>query len=149
MPAYNHDFSPEDLESTLMIAMALDQGHDYVFASDTYKDLPFTYSVGLTRRKLPELLVAGLDAEAAITLLTLISNKCLGKQPGNPPSVYQMRPIQHAVAQHLAPVANILTRGKFKLCQVVLHDEHGRFPWDPGCQVEFMVTQPNWWQLKA
>lgn len=141
----NHIVSDEDQAKILLLAHYLDNGHDFVVSHLVHVSYRCSHTVGLTRHKIPELLVAGLEEQAAIELLSDIGNKLLKKESAGELPQYEVRPIKHTVAQDLAPALDILTRGNFQLVQIVRHDKRGRFPWDRECDKALLKSQPNFW----
>jgi|SoiMethySBSTD1v2_1073268.scaffolds.fasta_scaffold102531_3 hypothetical protein len=145
MPPKGHIVSPEDQAKILVLAVHLDNGHDFVITNMIHKSCRYSYTVGLTRHKIPEILVAGLKQQTAMELLTDIGNKLLKKEVAGELPLYEVRPIKHTVAQDLAPALDILTRGDFQLVQIVRHDKRGRFPWDSECDQSLLKSQPSFW----
>ena len=70
MPPKGHIVSPEDQAKILVLAVHLDNGHDFVITNMIHKSCRYSYTVGLTRHKIPEILVAGLKQQTAMELLT-------------------------------------------------------------------------------
>ena len=145
MPSKAHALTAKEQAGVLWLAVHLDNGHDFVIVNQIHKRCRYSYSVGLTRRKVPEILVAGLKEQAAMELLSDIGNFLLGREAARELPTYETKPIRHAVAQDLAPVTDILCRGEFQLHQVVLQDKHGRFPWESGYDESLSKKRPSFW----
>ncbi|HWD03988.1 MAG TPA: DUF4262 domain-containing protein [Amycolatopsis sp.] len=99
---------------------------------------PWAYTVGLTARGLPELLVVGLAPNLASALLTALAEHALSEGPPRPGEVYSMRRLPSveivAVAEpsaHLLIAAALYGR-EIQALQLVHADEAGRFPWSPS-----------------
>lgn len=105
-------------------------------------DATFAYTVGLTERRLPELIIAGLHPLIAHELLNDLAHRLHG---GMPPLVHDQRLDDLIVGYDVAIVDGLATealhpgtayarygKDRVRLRQIVWPDKHGRFPWDDG-----------------
>jgi hypothetical protein len=98
--------------------------------------VPLAYTVGLTRRQLPELLVTGLAAQQSVRLLNRVAelvadgdSQIPGTQFALPrgPLLEVVR-VQHPDAHMYAAIG--IYRRKIRALQMVWADAAGRWPWD-------------------
>ncbi|MGC4808741.1 DUF4262 domain-containing protein [Micromonospora sp. DT233] len=118
---------------------------------------PFAYTIGLTERGLPELVIAGLDPLTAQTLLNDMAHRVY--QRAQPLTAdhrvedlllgYDAVIIEGQATEALHPGAAYARYGKdhVRLQQVVWPDKQGRFPWDDGYEypahVQPLLTRPQ------
>ncbi|MFI7641903.1 DUF4262 domain-containing protein [Nonomuraea sp. NPDC049400] len=118
--------------------------------------MPWTYTIGLAARELPELIVAGLGLRQSGALLNAIAScwvegvdvrdpRALATAFGHDRVVLQLRSVDpswnnsslfNVARSHLGVVPAAL--------QVVIADVEGRFPWDAGHQLG--IEQPRLWE---
>jgi hypothetical protein len=100
--------------------------------------MPFSYTVGMHRRGLPEFLVTGLPPPRAGWLLNAVVKRALtgtaltpGRQVRLPAgALVEVVDVEHPDA-HLAMAFNI-EGPDVHAVQLVWADAHGRWPWAPG-----------------
>jgi len=103
---------------------------------------PFAYTVGLTARTQPELVIAGLDPLIAQALLDDLAARVLehdtqlahGQHLPDLIAGYDAVLVDGPVTDDLYPGTAIGRYGadRVRLRQIVWPDRDGRFPWDPG-----------------
>jgi Domain of unknown function (DUF4262) len=118
--------------------------------------IPWAYTIGLSDRGHPELVITGVDPGTSAVVLNTIAKACrsgvdisdlsaLAEEFGHPQVVLQPRPVDPT--WRVTNLFNI-TRAYFgsvpETMQVVMADTQGRFPWDPGHNLP--VAQPVLWQ---
>jgi hypothetical protein len=92
---------------------------------------PWAYTVGLHAQDLPELVVTGLPAEEAVSLLNDGAERLLDGLPAAPFGTgYELVELPHPDVHLLQATA--LFGPAFRAVQLVWADERGRWPWDPG-----------------
>lgn len=110
---------------------------------------PYTYSVGFTAKGLPELVVFGIAPETVREVFGEVHREVLAGRPYRP-GLYQpegfgfpvwLLPIPEPTADTLIRVA-IAEYGAAEALQLVVPDEKGRFPWEEGCDPDFIRVQP-------
>jgi hypothetical protein len=126
-------------------------------ADDPAPGPPFSYTVGLCGPRFghPELIVVGLDPNTAQAILNDLGERVRGGQRLHAGQRvvdllrggYEVELLAvDASADERAPlsVANRLYGhgGLVEALQVVLPDQHHRFPWDPGFAAEMRSVQP-------
>lgn len=109
---------------------------------DDPTDIPFAYTVGLTERDLPELLIAGLPIPVAHTLLNDLARRehDNGERYRHAQRIddllvgYDTVLIDGPLSDRLWPGAAIARYGRerIRVRQIVWPDVTGRFPWDDG-----------------
>lgn len=101
----------------------------------------FAYTIGNSLRGLPELLLIGMYGERATAILNRVSELVAakadpfaeGELPLGNASVYLL-PVGDGVKDtHTVQASNFLDGRKYRVVQVVLCDQRGRFPWQDGC----------------
>lgn len=121
--------------------------HDIgVFPTVDEPGVPFNYTIGLTERGLPELIIFGLPGTAAHQLLRCaiadierdgeISDGALTDQVlRDYLCVYRELPRALASVEHMCWAdAYYADRQDVRMFQVVWPDRNGRFPWEAGCE---------------
>lgn len=100
---------------------------------------PFSYTVGLHRHGLPELVITGMAAHTAARLLNSISHMITEDGTALAPAMhidYQNEFLLEVVEVDHPDVhllyATRLFGDKVRALQLVWADERGRWPWDPG-----------------
>jgi Domain of unknown function (DUF4262) len=103
---------------------------------------PFAYTVGLTERAQPELVIAGLDPLIAQALLNDLAQRVIdhsaqlthGQRLTDLIAGYDAALVDGPITQDLYPGTAIGRYGadRVALRQIVWPDRDGRFPWDPG-----------------
>ena len=100
---------------------------------------PFAYTVGLSDKGLPELLVTGMRARTAAKLLNVIGHQMVDEG-------MVLKPAEHIDygGKFLLEVVNVehpdvhlkfavgVYGSKIRACQLVWADDDGRWPWDRG-----------------
>ncbi|MET8198023.1 DUF4262 domain-containing protein [Micromonospora taraxaci] len=107
---------------------------------------PFAYTVGLTAHHHPELLTAGLPTEVAHCLLNDLARRVYdraerfshGQRVSDLIAGYDAIIIDGEPTDDLSPGMAIARYGRhqIRLQQLVWPDQHGRFPWDNGYNLE-------------
>ncbi|BCL14684.1 DUF4262 domain-containing protein [Micromonospora sagamiensis] len=119
-------------------------------------DSPFAYTVGLTERDLPELVIAGLDPLIAHELLNDMARRVYsgaqslthGQRVDDLLVGYDAVIVEGPATEALHPGAAYARYGNDRvyLQQIVWPDKHGRFPWDYGyaypAHVQPLLTHP-------
>lgn len=113
----------------------------------------YSYTVGLSKRGLPEMLIVGLDQKFAQTILNnavakLVDGKITGR-PGELVSELANLPLaprfsSDGVIEEFALGARRYARetgSSMTLIQLVLPDRTGLFPWDARCDPNHLITQ--------
>lgn len=121
-----------------------------------HQTIPWAYTIGLSDRGHPELIVTGMDLHAGGTLLNLIG-ACVkrGLDVSNPSVlaralkhdlvVLSLRPVDPTwKATHLLDMAHSYYGSVPETAQVVIADAEGRFLWDAGHQLG--IEQPHLWK---
>jgi len=101
------------------------------------ENLPFAYTVGLTPKELPELLVYGLPHQTAGAILNHLAKDMIT----DPSSIAPDTPLEGYVSgfpvillvarvNHEANMALNLYGEKVRVWQAVFPDQHGKFPWE-------------------
>ena len=113
-----------------------------VVPTSTDPGAPFAYTVGLTARTQPELVIAGLDPLIAQTLLNDLAARVIeqhmqlahGQHLHDLIAGYDAVLVDGPVTDDLYPGTAIGRYGAdhVRLRQIVWPDRDGRFPWDPG-----------------
>lgn len=119
---------------------------------------PWTYTVGLARRGLPELVLLGLDPLAAHFALGWVATEALAGRPVAPDRAVELRGTAIKVVavpdewvltdpERMAAWFAARTRhggpsGLPAVHQVVWADREGRFPDDPSCRPAVSEEQP-------
>jgi len=131
-----------------------EQGWAYVMTSQSPGSVPFLYTIGLTEMDLPELVIFGLDQPTARAIAERAMEKLKQlKRSGHPiqdgligdqviagsPVVF--REIPWGKAASYVRVAKARYQRKLEVMQIVLPDANGRFPWEPGCDEQFVSLQ--------
>jgi Domain of unknown function (DUF4262) len=107
-------------------------------------DVPVAYTVGLTERQQPELLIVGIHAAAAISLLNELAKRATtsgpfqhGQRIGNLITHYDAIIVDGPADGLLRPTMALYRYGpgNVRLQQCVWPDPDGRFPWDTGYTV--------------
>lgn len=111
------------------------------------------YTIGLCSKGLPELVVLGLRLDVAAPILSAIarqiiadpSKACDGALVEEAASVpLRFRQMDHATGRELAVFSKAyadMVHATDSFLQVLLPDEAGIFPGDPGCNPDFVTTQ--------
>lgn len=138
----NHPMDDGRTDAYLVQVMGIIEAHGWavqgVFPTAEDPGATFTYTVGLTAKGLPELLVYGLNPQVATNLLNMAAQWMIDNErafaTGEPytgflAGDYVVRFIDAttgdlAVARRLYPEVRCL--------QMVWPDRDGRFPWDDG-----------------
>jgi hypothetical protein len=104
--------------------------------------IPFAYTVGLTARTQPELVIAGLDPLIAQALLNDLAARVVeqhmqlahGQHLHDLIAGYDAVLVDGPLTDDLYPGTAIGRYGadRVRLRQIVWPDRDGRFPWDPG-----------------
>jgi hypothetical protein len=100
---------------------------------------PFSYTVGLTLRGLPELVITGKDPKEAAGLLHTVATSVIEQhvpQPGETMCVCDCGQLEvvgmpHPEA-HLFVATGMYGETVVRALQLVWADERGRWPWDVG-----------------
>jgi hypothetical protein len=116
---------------------------------------PFTYTVGLVEKGMPEFIIIGLPADVAHTLIaTAIKRfeKHGNKDPNgfpdmlvdtelaNMPAIYRVLDPEKACADH-ATMARVWAGHAVPVTQIVWPDPAGKFPWEEGCDPAMAKAQ--------
>lgn len=109
--------------------------------------VPFAYTVGLTRRTLPELLVTGVSPQRAARLLNVGAETAVRGDRLAPGMQITLRAgplvevveVEHPDAHMYAAVA--IFGGELRALQLVWADRRGRWPWAAGFD-DGRVRQP-------
>lgn len=117
---------------------------------------PFTYTIGLTARKLPELVLFGMsNRQAHAIIASAIANLDLSKveeyvsydEVGNLPVQFRNLP-QSVVEEYLCQATSYYGDRKLvRARQLVWPDTRGRFPWHIDCEPKYAQCQSeavNW-----
>jgi hypothetical protein len=113
-----------------------------VLPTPTDPGTPFAYTVGLTERAQPELVIAGLDPLIAQALLNDLAQRVVddhthlthGQRLPDLIAGYDAVLVDGPITEDLYPGSAIGRYGadRVALRQIVWPDRDGRFPWDPG-----------------
>ncbi|MCP2323622.1 hypothetical protein HDA40_002129 [Hamadaea flava] len=104
-------------------------------------DVPFAYTVGLTERDLPELLIVGVRHDTAISLLNDLARRANSSGPllhgqrlDDLITGLDVLILEGPADGLLRPSAALYLYGPgaVRLQQCVWPDPDGRFPWEPG-----------------
>ena len=117
-------------------ATMLEHGWAVQFVEDDR--VPFAYTVGLTGRGLPELLVTGLPPQRAARLLNRVAQTAVGGDPPTAGAQFTVRAgplvevveVEHPDAHMDCAVA--FYGSKLRALQLVWADARGRWPWARG-----------------
>lgn len=115
---------------------------------------PFAYSIGQHAKGLPELIVFGIPPAFAVPLLYQLADHLEAEHaagrtvgPGNVlldgfnlPTALVEVPVE--AARQYATVADDISKGQATYLQAVWPDRAGLFPWQPGCDKNFIAGQP-------
>jgi hypothetical protein len=129
----------------------------HVFPTQTHPNIiPFTYTIGLTSKNLPELIVFGMGGQQAhATIAAAIHNLDLSKveeyvsytEVSNLPVEFRNLP-QSVVEEYLYQAINYYgDKKQVRARQLVWPDAKGRFPWHTDCESKFALCQSeaiNW-----
>lgn len=116
--------------------------------------MSMTYTVGLSKVGLPELVIFGVGMRPATMILnTAVEMLSQGKiQPDVPvseianlPSVF--KEVKPEVAGEFLNFARIFANKDPKTLQLVIPDPMGKFPWDEDFDVNFMMMQAPLYEL--
>jgi len=117
--------------------------------------LPFSYTIGLARHGLPEIIVPSLAPEQAQAMLNDIGQRAIagklsltpqgpieglifGQAPG---AFLAVSAGKHAeMLRTVGPVLD-LAPGQWSAVQLIVRDQSGRFPWDAGCDPRARAAQ--------
>ncbi|MEV6932101.1 DUF4262 domain-containing protein [Dactylosporangium sp. NPDC051485] len=114
-------------------------------ADDPDTVMPYAYTVGLTARALPEVVVTGLPLDLAHHLLNAMAERVLNDGPvAHGTRMHQLLAGYDAViidgrpTDEVTPGAAIARYGadRVRLQQIVWPDQHGTFPWQQGCTLD-------------
>ncbi|CAM5290854.1 hypothetical protein ATER59S_00536 [Aquamicrobium terrae] len=115
-------------------------------------DPSFTYTIGNADRGLPELLLIGdFPSDIAAGLLNELGAKM--REDGKPLATglvdigwsipVKVRPAgPRARSRYTIQVDQYLGHDRYSVLQVMVCDEHGRYPGDVGCNPRYDVEQP-------
>ena len=99
---------------------------------------PFSYTVGLTRRGLPELMMTGKQAVEAAQVLNDCARRLTHDRPPDPGELVQIHDrwfevvgLPHPEA-HLFVATGLYGEADVRALQLVWADERGRWPWQVG-----------------
>lgn len=124
-----------------------------VFPTEDDPGPPFSYTVGLHDKGLPELIVIGLNLEVGTMLLNDVAQHCLQAQAdgrGLPLGLVELErwpmpafllAADTQLAEEMATAASGRSHGSARYVQVCIPDKHGKFPWEPGCSESFKAIQ--------
>lgn len=109
---------------------------------------PFAYTVGMTVRSLPELLIYGLPSEVATVVLNAAGAR-MGEdgplQDGQRLSGliqnYDLAVVDAVHTHDLAMARRFYGNDQVQAIQLVWPDQNGRYPWDEGYSIR-PTTQP-------
>lgn len=110
---------------------------------------PFAYTVGLTVRRCPELVIAGLDPWTAHALLNDLAARVFdqaarfnrGERISDLLAAYDTVIVESPGTEALHPGAAYARYGqqRVRLQQIVWPDPHGHFPWDAAYTLDLAV----------
>lgn len=119
-----------------------------VFPSTDDDGAPFAYTVGMTARSLPELLIYGLPSQVA-TLVLNAAGARMGED--GPPqdgqrlsgliANYDLAVVNAVHTRDLAMARRFYGNDQVRAVQLVWPDQEGRYPWDGGYSIR-LTTQP-------
>jgi hypothetical protein len=100
--------------------------------------VPYAYTVGMTRRRLPEFLMTGLSPQRALRLLGGVAESAGDIKVPTPgerltlggPTLVEVVEVEHPDAHMNAATA--LYGSEVRALQLVWADWRGRWPWSPG-----------------
>lgn len=115
----------------------------------------FSYTIGLSKLGLPEILAIGLPIDVAQSVLNNAASRLKAKEisikPQDPIEELANLPLafrQDTPSKSLRWLSKGATRWTTEhggpppsVIQLVYPDERGRFPWDPGCRQEIALLQ--------
>jgi hypothetical protein len=113
-----------------------------VFPREGDDGAPFAYTIGLTERGSPELVISGLDTGTMHALLNDLAGRVFdraerfsdGQRISDLLNGYDAAVIDGALTEELWPGTAVVRYGRnaVRLQQIVWPDREGRFPWEPG-----------------
>lgn len=115
--------------------------HGWHGQCSTRNGSPFNYSIGMTEKGLPELLVIGLPPEIGHAIIREAIDHMKDHAPAdgeidneiaNLPSVYREVPADQAAKHYTCWVENYYRRPG-RVMQIVWPDKAGKFPWEKEC----------------
>lgn len=105
------------------------------------------YTVGLTARTLPELVLSGLDYKLSVSALNQAARKLTSGQAleldvpydeyFNFPVIFKKR-----IGEGLSVARRMYGRERIRAVQMYYPDPNGVFPWEPGCDEMTVRCQP-------
>ncbi|WP_024794114.1 DUF4262 domain-containing protein [Tomitella biformata] len=108
-----------------------------VFGDAETEAAPFAYTVGLTAKRLPELVIYGLDVGLAGNIVNSAATQMIergefaaGQEVGRLIKRFDMVAIEVLLPIDLRVAAQIY--GQVRAIQLVWPDKEGRFPWQAG-----------------
>lgn len=132
-------------------------GYTFIGVMSDAKNPGFTYSIGLSKLGMPELIMFGIRAEYAIVMMTSLIEDHRGNstipQPttlATPITEYSNLPA-HLIEAKLELAENYAFQAKYfaedntlprKYMQWVWPDTEGRFPWEEDFTLKFRKAQP-------
>lgn len=103
----------------------------------------YAYTVGLSSRGIPEMVIFGLPTRVAQTILNAAARRALGGDVPAPGTVirglvqgYGLAVLEVRDVRGLALVHDVVEAGGLpRACQLVFPDREGRWPWSAGSDV--------------
>lgn len=112
---------------------------------------PYSYSMGLGRRGLPDLIMVGVpeiggkDCIGELARMLIEGNELPQNEPihGVLPAIpLMLRPVPPAVARDWLLLAQEGVSADWKVLQVCWPDPEGKFSWEPGSDPKWAPQQP-------